>query len=281
MVKKRIRKDNMIQKKNQLELTCTGDREWVFPDQDTTEEIYEMFDMAVDLMDESRYGSAKSMLKDLLKLKSDHIDAIHHLAIIEDRKKNKERSRVLWEQGVEIGRSAIPKRFKRGSSRIPWSYLENRPFLRCLHGYAWALREDGRMNEALDAFKEILDYNPDDNQGARDILMDMYLEKLRYGDAVELAARYDDDASPSIMYGKALALFLLGRKSEADETLLEALSFNTKVAQELMKKKHTKTIGPIQGCITVGGWDEAYEYWETQGKYWTKDAIEWLRHNIP
>jgi len=260
-----------------LELTSIGNREWVFSDQDTSNEIHELLEESLDLMEEMKFGSAKAKLKRLLKLKPDHIDAIHHLAIIENRKKNKDSSRKLWERGVEIGRSAIPKSFKRGSSRIPWSNLDNRPFLRCLHGHAFALHEDGKNDEALEVFRELIDYNPDDNQRVRDILMEMYLEEDRYADAMELADSFEDDASPEIMYGRILVLLMRGSYEEAEKELEEAVRFNPKVAEELLKEDHSKPEGWMPGYIRPGDWDEAYVYWISQGKYWTTDDIEWLR----
>ncbi len=273
--------NEIIQDNQPLEITNIGDREWIFPDQDTSDEIYELFEAALDLIEELKFGSAKAKLKKMLKLNPDHIDAIHHLAIIENRKKNKDLSRKLWERGVEIGRSAIPKRFKRGSSRIPWSNLDNRPFLRCLHGHAFALHDDGRIEEAFEVFQEIIDYNPDDDQDVRDILMEMCLEEDRYSDAVELANRFKDDPSPEIIYGKVIALFLNGLKVEAEKELKDAVSFKPKVALELMKKRHPKPESLMQGYFKPGDWDEAYYYWESQGDLWTLEAIEWLKQNIP
>ena len=48
-----------------------------------------------------------------------------------------------------------------------WSHIENRPFLRCLHGYALCLWRMERLQEAQEAFERILTLNPNDNQGAR------------------------------------------------------------------------------------------------------------------
>lgn len=282
-MKKKTRREKKTNNQDcqSLELICIGDGEWVFSDQDTSNEIYELLEEALDLMEEMKFGSAKAKLKRLLKLNPYHIDAIHHLAIIENSKKNKDSSSNLWERGVMIGRSAISKRFKRGSSRIPWLNLDNRPFLRCLHGHGFALLDEDRIDEAIDVFKELIDYNPDDNLGARDNLMSMFIETGRLDEALELSRRYDDDAGPCIMYGKALTCFLKGDMKEADKSLVEAMKYTPRVAEEILKKDHSKPDGWKPGYITLGGWDEAYYYWEMQGKYWTHEAIEWLRENIP
>ncbi len=264
-----------------LKLTFTGNREWVFSDQDTSDEVYELFEEALDHIEEYEYVSARKKLMKLLELNPDHIDALHHLAIIEKKRGNLELSKELWKRGVEVGRTVIPKRFKRGSSRIPWSNLDNRPFLRCLHGHAFALIDEGRVDEAIQAFQELIDYNPDDNLGARDNLISMLIEKDRLGEAFELSKKYDDDSGPCIMYGRALANFLKGNIEDAERSLSDAIRYTPKAAEEILKKKHQKPEEWMPGYITVGGWDQAFYYWEMQGKYWTPEAKEWLRRRYP
>ena len=278
-MKKKTRREKKTNNQDcqSLELINIGDSEWVFSDQDTSDEVYELLEEALDLMEELKFGSAKARLKSLLKLNPDHMDAIHHLAIIENRKKNKDSSRNLWKRGVEIGHSVIPEEFKDGIGRIPWSYLENRPFLRCLHGHGFTLNDEGKTKEAFEVFQELLDYDPNDNQGVRDLLMERYLDEDRYSDAVELAERYNEDASPEIMYGKVIALYMIRSYKQAEMELEEAVLFNPQVAEELLKSDHSIPEGWMPDFIRSGGWDEAYVYWKNQGKYWTSDAIEWLR----
>lgn len=50
---------------------------------------------------------------------------------------------------------------------LEWSTLDNRPFLRCIHGYGLCLWRMKRMDEAVAAFERMLMLNPRDNQGAR------------------------------------------------------------------------------------------------------------------
>ncbi len=50
---------------------------------------------------------------------------------------------------------------------LPWGLIDNRPYLRCLHGYGLCLWRLERFDEAAAAFKKLLWLNPNDNQGAR------------------------------------------------------------------------------------------------------------------
>ena len=50
---------------------------------------------------------------------------------------------------------------------LPWGHLDNRPFLRALHGYGLCLWRLERFDEARAVFRRMLRLNPDDNQGVR------------------------------------------------------------------------------------------------------------------
>ena len=48
-----------------------------------------------------------------------------------------------------------------------WGHIDNRPFLRCMHGYGLCLWRLGRYDEAWRVFEKMLWLNPSDNQGVR------------------------------------------------------------------------------------------------------------------
>ena len=49
---------------------------------------------------------------------------------------------------------------------LPWGLIDNRPYLRCLHGYGLALWRRGETGAAAQVFRRLLWLNPSDNQGA-------------------------------------------------------------------------------------------------------------------
>ncbi len=69
-----------------------------------------------------------------------------------------------YEAGVRIGELSLGPEF---SGVLPWGLVDNRPFLRCLHGYALSLWRLGRADEAAPVFERLLWLNPSDNQGER------------------------------------------------------------------------------------------------------------------
>jgi hypothetical protein len=91
---------------------------------------------------------------------------------------------VHYEIGVRIGELSLPTPF---DGVLMWSALYNRPFLRCLHGYALCLWRLGRTDEAVSVFERILALNPNDNQGARFCWLD-----VRAGRTWEAAQQRDE-----------------------------------------------------------------------------------------
>jgi hypothetical protein len=83
-----------------------------------------------------------------------------------------------YEVGVQIGELSLGDDF---DGLLPWGRVDNRPFLRCLHGFGLCLWRLDRDHETESVFERMLWLNPTDNQGVR-----FLLPVLRAGD------RWDD-----------------------------------------------------------------------------------------
>lgn len=75
-----------------------------------------------------------------------------------------------YKAGVEIGKQSLGEDFR---GVLPWGCIDNRPFLRCLHGYGLCLWRNGAFEEALRVYDWMLWLNPSDNIGARFLLPDL------------------------------------------------------------------------------------------------------------
>jgi tetratricopeptide (TPR) repeat protein len=64
---------------------------------------------------------------------------------------------------------------------LPWEYKHNRPYLRCLYGYALCLWRNGQTETAKDLFEKILWLNPRDEQGVR-FLLDLVSKGRKWDD---------------------------------------------------------------------------------------------------
>ena len=147
-----------------LELSRVAPYEWEFVYPAIYDDLMNEFHTGCESYEEGNLDDAERIFRAVLAQMPDHLDAIHHLALVLSKRGMLAEARDLWEQTSRIGHKAFPQDFKLGRDRLEWGWLENRPFLRCLHGLALARYDDGEIEEALGLFLELLSLNPNDNQ---------------------------------------------------------------------------------------------------------------------
>jgi len=262
-----------------LKLSRVAPYEWEFVYPDEYYDLMEGFNRGCESYEEGNLDEAERVFKVVLAEVPYHLDAIHHLAMVLSDRDLVDQARDLWDQSIRIGRKAFPQDFEPGRDRLEWGWLENRPFLRCLHGLALSRREEGRIEEALMLFQELLSLNPNDNQGIRALALEALFKLGRFEDVLNVTKQYHDDAMSETLYGQALALFKLGRRRQATTALKKAIKYLPLVAKEILKTRHRPPKTASSDVVTLGGADEAYYYWEYWGRFWEEDpkALEWLR----
>ena len=265
-----------------LELSRVAPHEWQFVYPAIYDDLMDEFHTGCESCEEGNFDEAERIFRDVLAQMPDHLDAIHHLALVLSERGLLAEAHDLWEQTSRIGHKAFPEDFELGRDRLEWGWLENRPFLRCLHGLALARYDDGKIEEAFRLFEELLSLNPNDNQGVRAVAVEALFKLGRFEDALEITKQYPDDVMPETLYGRALALFRLGQRQEASVALREAIEYIPLAAKELLKVKHRLPKTAMPDTVTMGGADEAYCYWEHCGQFWEEDteALEWLRKTV-
>ena len=118
---------------------------------------------AADLAQAGRAAEAYELLMEVLGTDLRCIDAHAYLGNLEFDH-TPQRAIVHYEVGMRIGELWLPPGF---DGVLLWGHIYNRPFLRCLHGYALCLWRLGKLPPAQQAFERLLSLNPTDNQGAR------------------------------------------------------------------------------------------------------------------
>jgi hypothetical protein len=127
-------------------------------DDPATELLFE----AQDCIDARDYAEADDLLHKVLALDLRHLDA--H-AMLGERNLSSWPTLALhhFELGVAIGSLSVGEDF---DGMLPWGLVENRPFLRCLHGLSRALLRCDRSKDAAAALRRILRLEPSDPVGA-------------------------------------------------------------------------------------------------------------------
>lgn len=121
---------------------------------------------AIYYKDMGEIGMGQDILMDEIIADLRCLDAHAHLGnfLFDSRP---EKAILHYEVGLRIGELSLPKNF---NGVLLWGHIDNRPFLRCMHGYGLCLWKLERFKEAEKIFERMLWLNPTDNQGVRFII---------------------------------------------------------------------------------------------------------------
>jgi len=152
--------------------------EQVLPGEDPDDPDMDPILDAVELKETGDFLGAHQVLMTLLAADLRCLDAHAHLGnFVFDH--SPEKAIRHYEVGVRIGELSLGKGF---NGVLHWGCINNRPFLRCMHGYGLCLSRLGRLKEAEEVFTRMLWLNPTDNQGIR-----FLLGKVKEGKVVTMA----------------------------------------------------------------------------------------------
>jgi hypothetical protein len=112
---------------------------------------------------------AYRMLMDLCQTDLRCLDAHAHLANLAWDHRPKDAIRH-YEAGFRIGELSLGEDFH---GVLPWGWIDNRPFLRCMYGFGLCLWRLDRFEESARIFDRMLSLNPSDNQGVRFLIDDV------------------------------------------------------------------------------------------------------------
>jgi tetratricopeptide (TPR) repeat protein len=263
--------DEMNQFLQQM-LLSTGGHIPEMPPQSPVEEAQNVMYKA---WDSPNRAQRVKLARKALNISPDCADA--YVLLAEEHAETVAEQRALYAQGVEAGERALKEQFKELKGHF-WGHTETRPYMRARLGLAQCLWLLGELQAAADHMAAMLELNPNDNQGVRDLYITLLLELDDRVRIEKLLKQYRDDWSVPMLYGAALHEFRKnGRSTQAKKRLLKALDYNPHVPALLLRQKPLPK--RIAEHYTPGDENEAILYVLDAVGVWSMidGALSWLR----
>ena len=177
---------------------------------------------------------------------------------------------------LQAGREALGKRFFEENRGHFWGQIQTRPYMRAKCLLAQQLAVIGNNDEAIAEYEEMLDLNPDDNQGIRASLLGLYLASERLEGARALLKRYPD-RSAVFAWGLVLERTIAGDWAGAARALESARGTNRHVEPYLTGDRPPP--GEPPEFYSPGDMSEAAYCALELGRAWSahREAVDWLK----
>ena len=146
----------------------------------------------MQLRDHGDAAAAVELLGGLLARDARCLDAHAHLGLLAFNAGEPHVALGHYATGVQIGERSPNESF---NGVLPWGWVDNRPFLRCLHGLALSAWRLGEHDRAETLCWALLWLNPADNQGVSSLLPEIIAGHDRTGDRDRRAERVLGPAS--------------------------------------------------------------------------------------
>lgn len=222
---------------------------------------------------EQPVSKGKKLVKQALELDPNNADAYNYLASIE---KDIDKAIVMFEKAIKAGEKTLGKKFFK-EKRYFWGMLETRPYMRAKAGLADCLYAKKEVDKAIEIYEEMLELNPNDNQGIRYLLSTLLLSKNDLT-KFELFIKNSENEDCAVWnYNNALYSFKkLGRTAKTEKILMDAYKSNEFVIDFMLGIKKMPDEQPQY--IGRGDENEAVSYLNGAWSIWDKtpEALDWL-----
>lgn len=149
--------------------------------------------------------------------------------------------------------------------------------MRAKAAYADAVHQLGYTLVAIREYEQLLELNPNDNQGIRYILFGAYLEEGLLEKAERLLKTYPESTAHGLYNKLLLELYKNGFSVKADKLLKEAKKANPHVIPFILDKKRIPNFLP--DGYRLGDESEAIIYADNHFQLWEKieGLQKWLK----
>ncbi len=235
-----------------------------------------------DLMYEAYESSPKKgikLAKEALALYSENIRALNYLA---DHSTTVQNASKLYKESIEIGKKQLGEDFFKQNKGHFWLIHETRPFMEAKYNFAICLKELDKTEDAIREFTEILELNPNDNQGVRYVLASALLESKKYDAYFKLYKEFEDEFSAFWLFNYALFLFLTeGATIKTNKALKDADKQNKHVLLYLTRQK-VFDANNVADYYSPGQENEAELYLIDNIPLWIAhpETVDWIANYI-
>ena len=225
--------------------------------------------------DETNPARRIALAHEALKLSALCADA--HVLLAQEEAGTLKQAVERYQQGVQAGEHALGEEYFRENEGHFWGLLETRPYMRACQGLAETLWRLKKYDQAIEHYRELLQLNPEDNQGNRYALLAVLMQIERYEEALALLKQFDEEWSAVWLYSRALLEYQRkGASAAAKKALHQGLEENPFVPAYLAGQKKV----PNQQLDYYGWGDEseAVYYASEHLNHWRRipGAVEWL-----
>lgn len=144
------------------------------------------------------------------------------------------KARKHFDAALAAGDRLIPRRY---AGEIIWGELDNRPYLRALHGAALSRLRLGHGRAAAERIRRLLHYNSNDNTGARFLLGEALLRAGDFDAAREVLLESPEHPSSWYLLGLIAAV--------RDEAVAATTAFRRAIAANLYIAQMLTGVSPV------------------------------------
>lgn len=162
-----------------------------------------------------------------------------------------------------------------------WLSSETRPLMHAMAMLAIDLQWEDQIDEALEIYRKLMEWNPADHQGVHYQFAACLLEANKGDELERLLAKHEDEASAVLSYTKALHLFRkYGESEKTNQYLIKAFQVNNHVPIYLAEVLPLPETAP--STIGFGDEREAEAYVMDCGYLWAdiKGAEKWMAETL-
>lgn len=196
----------------------------------------ELREFAEDLLEEGlawldagNIRQAEKSFQESMRADPSFADGLYHLGLIAHE-------RGEWRRAEEYYRAALEtasKEFDLKSRRLSWwGMIETRPLMRALHGLGLVLWKQRKVSAAIEIFEQMMQMNPNDNQGVRYLIGALYHQLGERDQAQQWYRKTADDVH--VLFNWALLCWESGEQQDAVTHLLQGIVENPYLAPRLL-----------------------------------------------